>query len=87
MSLFNDKWLYVLSYLRVATMEVKEDFFMYRSGVYRYSSPPQPATASTQRSGYHSIRVIGYVNTANFHRSNKLNQGWDTQADTPKKLT
>jgi len=52
-------------------MEVKEDFYMYRSGVYRYTSPPQPVTSatatpqpvtsSTQRTGYHSIRVIGYV--------------------------
>jgi len=42
-------------------MEVKEDFYMYRSGVYRYSSPPQPPTSSANRTGYHSVRIIGYI--------------------------
>jgi len=41
-------------------MEVKEDFYMYRSGIYRYSSPPEPVTSSAQRTGYHSVRIIGY---------------------------
>jgi len=48
----------------VATMEVKEDFYMYRSGIYRYSSPPQPVTSSAQSTGYHSVRIIGYCTVA-----------------------
>jgi hypothetical protein len=43
-----------------ATMEVKSDFFMYRSGVYRYSSPPDVTSFDRQRTGYHSVRIIGW---------------------------
>ena len=36
-------------------MRVHPDFFLYRSGVYRYSG-----TNSQQRSGYHSVRIVGW---------------------------
>ena len=36
-------------------MRVHPDFFLYRGGVYRYSG-----TNSQQRSGYHSVRIVGW---------------------------
>jgi hypothetical protein len=36
-------------------MEVSQDFFMYRGGVYKKSGL-QPG----QRGGYHSVRIIGF---------------------------
>ncbi|XP_057373493.1 uncharacterized peptidase C1-like protein F26E4.3 [Daphnia carinata] len=38
-----------------ATMRVHPDFFLYRTGVYRYSG-----TNSQQRTGYHSVRIVGW---------------------------
>lgn len=42
-----------------AIMKVKEDFFMYRSGVYSYTRIP-PDNMSDLDKGYHSIRIIGW---------------------------
>lgn len=36
-------------------MRVHSDFFLYRSGVYRYSG-----SGSQQRTGYHSVRIVGW---------------------------
>lgn len=36
-------------------MRVHPDFFLYRTGVYRYSG-----TNSQQRTGYHSVRIVGW---------------------------
>jgi len=38
-----------------ATMKVYHDFFLYKSGVYRYSG-----LADAQQAGYHSVRIIGW---------------------------
>ena len=42
-----------------ATMEVKEDFFMYKNGVYRYSMPAEYLFPNHRRTGFHSVRIIG----------------------------
>lgn len=44
-----------------ATLDVKEDLFVYKSGVYRYSAPPLPSTQTPPASGHHSVRIIGYA--------------------------
>jgi len=44
-----------------ATMEVKEDFYMYRSGVYRYSLPADHVASNHRRTGFHSVKILGYV--------------------------
>ncbi|XP_049763457.1 tubulointerstitial nephritis antigen-like [Schistocerca cancellata] len=38
-----------------ATMKVYHDFFMYRGGIYRHSM-----LDTTQRTGYHSVRIVGW---------------------------
>lgn len=38
-----------------ATMRVHSDFFLYQRGVYRYSG-----AGRQQRSGYHSVRILGW---------------------------
>lgn len=45
-----------------ATMEVKEDFYMYRGGVYRYTMPESSTNPNLedQKSGYHSVKIVGY---------------------------
>ena len=42
-----------------ATMEVKGDFFSYKSGVYRYAIPDDFDPKNHAKSGYHSVKVIG----------------------------
>ncbi|XP_052103430.1 uncharacterized peptidase C1-like protein F26E4.3 isoform X1 [Mytilus californianus] len=42
-----------------AILKVKEDFFMYKSGVYSYSRI-QPDNMAHDDKGYHSIRIIGW---------------------------
>ena len=36
-------------------MRVHPDFYLYKSGVYRYSG-----LGAQQRSGYHSVRILGW---------------------------
>lgn len=36
-------------------MKVSKDFFMYKSGVYRCTN-----LASESRTGYHSVRILGW---------------------------
>lgn len=44
-----------------ATFKVKEDFFMYRSGVYSYSrAVPESTPVSEEKYSYHSVRIIGW---------------------------
>lgn len=44
-----------------ATFKVKEDFFMYSSGVYRYSKVvPDSLARDDERRQYHSVRIIGW---------------------------
>ncbi|XP_012253666.1 uncharacterized peptidase C1-like protein F26E4.3 [Athalia rosae] len=38
-----------------ATMKVYEDFFVYKTGVYKHSR-----LAESQRTGYHSVRIVGW---------------------------
>ena len=45
-------------YFFSAILKVKEDFFMYKSGVYSYSRIP-PDNLPDDDKGYHSIRIIG----------------------------
>lgn len=42
-------------------MEVKEDFFMYKGGVYRYSLPANILPPNHRKTGFHSVRIIGSV--------------------------
>lgn len=43
-----------------ATFEVKEDFFLYRTGVYRHTPTTKYLPAKFRRSGWHSVRIIGW---------------------------
>nr|CAD7608677.1 unnamed protein product [Timema genevievae] len=43
-----------------ATMKVSQDFFVYRSGVYR-----QTMLGATHRTGYHSVRILGWGEEVN----------------------
>ncbi|XP_041360267.1 uncharacterized peptidase C1-like protein F26E4.3 [Gigantopelta aegis] len=43
-----------------ATFQVKEDFYMYKSGVYRYSNLSRDEAPENRLSGYHSVRIIGW---------------------------
>lgn len=44
-----------------ATFKVKEDFFMYKSGVYSYSRVvPESTPVSEEKYSYHSVRIIGW---------------------------
>ncbi|XP_013080428.2 uncharacterized peptidase C1-like protein F26E4.3 [Biomphalaria glabrata] len=45
-----------------AILQVREDFFMYRSGVYKYSNliRKRREPESHLKSGYHSVRIIGW---------------------------
>ncbi len=36
-------------------MEVKSDFFLYKSGVYKSTNLAEPGT-----SGFHSVRIVGW---------------------------
>ena len=40
-------------------MEVKGDFFSYKSGVYRYSIPDDFDPENHAKSGHHSVKIIG----------------------------
>ena len=42
-----------------AIFEVHEDFFMYKSGIYRYSNVTQNEGGEARKSGYHSVRLLG----------------------------
>lgn len=44
-----------------ATFKVKDDFFLYRSGVYKYSAVvPETSSVSEEKDLYHSVRIIGW---------------------------
>ncbi len=42
-----------------ATMEVKEDFFMYKGGVYRSSLPANFLPPNHRKTGFHSVKILG----------------------------
>lgn len=42
-------------------MEVKEDFYIYRSGVYRHSLPADYLPPHQRQTSFHSVRLIGSV--------------------------
>jgi len=42
-------------------MEVKEDFYLYQSGVYQYSMPADYLQPNGHPNGFHSVRLLGYV--------------------------
>ena len=44
-----------------ATFRVKEDFFMYKSGIYRYSNMVTDSMPDDMEQNYHSVRVVGLV--------------------------
>jgi C1A family cysteine protease len=43
-----------------AVMEVKEDFYMYKTGVYRHSLPAEYQSASQRQAHFHSVRLLGW---------------------------
>ncbi|KAK3773560.1 hypothetical protein RRG08_022270 [Elysia crispata] len=45
-----------------AIMEVREDFYMYKAGVYRYTRLSQRTGESSKyrKSGFHSVRIVGW---------------------------
>lgn len=43
-----------------AIFEVKEDFFMYKSGVYQWSGITYDHPPAPRKSGYHSVRIMGW---------------------------
>ncbi|XP_071117981.1 uncharacterized peptidase C1-like protein F26E4.3 [Haliotis cracherodii] len=43
-----------------ATFIVKEDFYMYKDGIYRYSNISRGQTSNFRRTGYHSVRMLGW---------------------------
>ncbi|XP_069127544.1 uncharacterized peptidase C1-like protein F26E4.3 isoform X3 [Argopecten irradians] len=43
-----------------AIMKVKEDFFMYKSGVYQYTNTTPDLLPDDDDKGYHSVRIIGW---------------------------
>jgi C1A family cysteine protease len=43
-----------------AIMEVKEDFYMYESGVYQYSLPAEYDTSEHRKDKHHSVRILGW---------------------------
>ena len=49
-------------FLFSATFKVKEDFFMYESGVYSASRVVSDSYTGDERRQYHSVRIIGYRN-------------------------
>lgn len=54
--------------LNAVVMEVKEDFYMYRSGVYHHSLPADYLPPSQRQTNFHSVRLIGSVHCHNYHR-------------------
>ena len=42
-----------------AVMEVKEDFYLYRSGVYSYSLPADYTSSAERRRHFHSVSILG----------------------------
>lgn len=44
----------------IATMEVKEDFYVYKTGVYRSSMPADYMTEEQRKNRFHSVRLLGY---------------------------
>ncbi|XP_071568345.1 uncharacterized peptidase C1-like protein F26E4.3 isoform X3 [Temnothorax nylanderi] len=45
-----------------ATMRVYQDFFIYKSGIYKHSR-----SAELHDSGYHSVRIIGWGEETSYH--------------------
>ncbi|KAK5647252.1 hypothetical protein RI129_002144 [Pyrocoelia pectoralis] len=45
-----------------ATMRVYHDFFTYRSGIYRHTN-----LATDDRTGYHSVRIVGWGEESDYH--------------------
>ncbi|XP_013389940.1 uncharacterized peptidase C1-like protein F26E4.3 [Lingula anatina] len=43
-----------------ATFEVKEDFYMYKDGVYRYTNLARNDPPEFRDTGYHSVKIIGW---------------------------
>ncbi|XP_060072322.1 tubulointerstitial nephritis antigen-like isoform X1 [Ylistrum balloti] len=43
-----------------AIMRVKEDFFMYQSGIYQYTNTIPDLLPDDDDRGYHSVRIIGW---------------------------
>lgn len=49
-------------------MEVKEDFYMYRSGVYRHSLPAEYLPENQRQTNFHSVRIVGWgIENSNGH--------------------
>ena len=46
--------------ISTATFLVKEDFYMYTGGVYKYTLGPVSAATEPPRSAYHSVRILGW---------------------------
>lgn len=43
-----------------AILEVHEDFFMYKSGIYRHTPVAEGKGPKHQRHGTHSVKITGY---------------------------
>ena len=48
------------SFYLAASFEVKEDFYAYRSGVYKYANAVSGDSPEQRETGWHSIRIIGW---------------------------
>jgi len=44
-----------------AIIEVKEDFLMYKTGVYRYSMPANYLPENNRIARHHALNILGYV--------------------------
>lgn len=47
--------------LPAAILEVHEDFFMYKSGIYRHTPVAEGKGPKHQRHGTHSVKITGSV--------------------------
>lgn len=47
--------------LPAAILEVHEDFFMYKSGIYRHTPVAEGKGPKHQRHGTHSVKITGWV--------------------------
>ncbi|KAK2155853.1 hypothetical protein LSH36_229g01023 [Paralvinella palmiformis] len=43
-----------------ALMHVKEDFFLYKNGVYHHSLPADFLPPNRHKTGYHSVKILGW---------------------------
>lgn len=55
-----------------ATFLVHEDFYMYKSGVYQHLKLAERKDPKYAKSGYHSVRILGWVRLISINISSRL---------------